>query len=231
MKRSDVNRLIEEAFEFFERMKFALPPFAWWTLDDWRSKGDVVRDLIECNQGWDITDFDSGSFYTSGLLLFTLRNGRPENWATQTGKLYAEKIMIVHDEQITPMHFHWAKMEDIINRGGGELVIELFNATDDDALDMSDVTVRVDGLQRTIPAGGWVRLKPGESISLPTRLYHSFWAEGGMTLVGEVSLVNDDDKDNRFLKPCGRFPDIEEDEAITYPLVQDIKALFGGSDS
>ena len=36
--------------------------------------------------------------------------------------------MIVEENQETPMHFHWSKMEDIINRGGGNLVIELFRS-------------------------------------------------------------------------------------------------------
>jgi hypothetical protein len=31
-------------------------------------------------------------------------------------------------------------------------------------------------------------------------------------MVGEVSKVNDDANDNRFYKPTGRFPAIEEDE-------------------
>jgi hypothetical protein len=46
------------------------------------------------------------------------------------------------------------------------------------------------------------------------RLYHKFWAERGKgkVLIGEVSAVNDDNKDNRFHKPIGRFPTIEEDE-------------------
>ena len=33
-----------------------------------------------------------------------------------------------------------------------------------------------------------------------------------MVLVGEVSKVNDDNVDNRFLEPVGRFPSVDEDE-------------------
>ncbi len=46
-------------------------------------------------------------------------------------------------------------------------------------------------------------------------------------LIGEVSMCNDDNTDNRFLKPLGRFPTIEEDEAPyrllcnEYPLAKD----------
>lgn len=29
--------------------------------------------------------------------------------------------MFVREGQTTPIHFHWHKMEDIINRGGGDL--------------------------------------------------------------------------------------------------------------
>ena len=45
-------------------------------------------------------------------------------------------------------------------------------------------------------------------------------------LVGEVSLVNDDDTDNRFLEPVGRFPAIEEDEPPLYLLTQDYARYY-----
>ncbi len=64
-------------------------------------------------------------------------------------------------------------------------------------------------------------LEPGESITLPTRQYHKFWGEGSRVLVGEVSNVNDDNIDNRFYEPVGRFPDIEEDEEPLYLLCND----------
>ena len=128
-------------------------------------------------------------------------------------KNYCEKMLLVRTGQMTPNHFHWAKMEDIINRGGGELVIQLYNATDDEELDGSaDVPISIDGITQTVEAGSLVRLAPGDSITLEPRQYHKFWAEGGNCLVGEVSRVNDDTKDNRFHEPVGRFPEIEEDE-------------------
>lgn len=40
-----------------------------------------------------------------------------------------------------------------------------------------------------------------------------FYGRGGTVLAGEVSRVNDDTNDNRFLEPLPRFPAIEEDEA------------------
>ena len=64
-------------------------------------------------------------------------------------------------------------------------------------------------------------LSPGESITLPPRLYHKFWGAEARVLVGEVSLVNDDQNDNRFYEPIGRFPAIEEDEEPLHLLVTD----------
>jgi hypothetical protein len=221
MKRSRINALIEEAKQFFDDHQFYLPPFASWTPADWLTKGDEVREIVDNRLGWDITDFGSGDFENLGLLLFTLRNGHPSNWETLTGKLYAEKIMIVRAGQVTPLHFHWNKSEDIINRGGGDLALALFNATEDDELDNTPVTVTMDGVRRTFDAGETVVLAPGASITVPTRLYHRFWGEGETVMVGEVSLVNDDDEDNRFYEPRGRYPTIEEDEPPVHLLVMD----------
>ena len=40
-------------------------------------------------------------------------------------------------------------------------------------------------------------------------------------MIGEVSTVNDDNTDNIFREPIGRFSDIEEDEAPRHLLVSD----------
>ena len=163
--------------------------------------------------GWDITDFGQGDFSKIGLFLITIRNGNqkmPEKYP----KTYAEKLMIVREQQITPMHFHWNKMEDIINAGGGNLIIKLYNSTEDEKLADTDVVVSMDGVQQTFPAGTEVRLEPGQSITLTPGLYHRFWGEAGKgtVLVREVSMCNDDSNDNCFYDPAGRFPEIEEDE-------------------
>ncbi len=222
MKRSEINCIMLSADEFIRQRGFYLPPFAYWSPQDWREKGEEAREIVACRLGWDITDFGSGEFNKRGLFLFTLRNGLPENWTYKLGKLYAEKVMIVEVGQKTPLHFHWKKMEDIINRGGGRLMVRLFNSTQDEGLDRSGaVTVMVDSMRRTLPAGGEVVLKPGESITLPQLCYHEFWAEDERTLVGEVSMVNDDAQDNRFLEEMGRFPTIEEDEEPVYLLCTD----------
>ena len=227
MKRSQINAIMRSADDFIQQCGFFLPPFAYWTPQDWDAMRPQAGEIIENGLGWDITDFGSGNFKECGLFLFTIRNGSPENWEKQQGKLYAEKIMVVDPDQVTPMHFHWNKMEDIINRGGGNLVIQLYGSTSDEALDLEkEITITTDGVQRTLPAGRSITLTPGESITLPPYCYHKFWGEGVRVLVGEVSLVNDDHSDNRFATPVGRFPEIEEDEPPLYLLVSDY-ARFG----
>jgi D-lyxose ketol-isomerase len=226
MKRSRINRLIQDALDFMGSHQFYLPPFAHWSPEKWRGMGSDVREIVANNLGWDITDFGSGDYDDIGLLLFTVRNGHPSNWSTMSGKLYAEKIMVVGVDQVTPMHFHWQKSEDIINRGGGNLKIQLYNATVDDGLADSPVTVSVDGVSRTVAAGTVLTFEPGESIMLPTRLYHRFWGEGSRVLVGEVSMVNDDARDNRFYDAPGRFPEIDEDAAPYRLLVTDYKDFY-----
>lgn len=221
MKRSEINAIIRDAAAFFRLSGFYLPPFASWTLEDWQAKKEGAREIIDGRLGWDVTDFGQGGYHAVGLCVFTIRNGSPENLITHRGKTYAEKIMIVEPGQVTPMHFHRIKMEDIINRGGGNLVVQLYNATPDEGLDSSDVVVATDGLARTIAAGGVVILHPGESITIPHYCYHTFWAEESRTLVGEVSLVNDDTTDNRFYEQMDRFTQIEEDEPPFRWLVSD----------
>ncbi|MBN1811561.1 MAG: D-lyxose/D-mannose family sugar isomerase [Anaerolineae bacterium] len=221
MKRSEINSIMCQADAFIHERGFYLPPFAYWTPEEWRAKGEEVREIVENGLGWDITDFGKGDYEKYGLFLFTIRNGNPDNWQTMQGKLYAEKIMIVGVDQETPMHFHWSKSEDIINRGGGKLVIQLYNATPDEDLAETDVTVSTDGVERVVRAGDTVVLSPGESITLPTRLYHKFWGAESRVLVGEVSMVNDDRTDNCFHEPTGRFPEIAEDEPPLYLLCND----------
>jgi D-lyxose ketol-isomerase len=219
MKRSEINQLIKNAILFFDDMKFKLPPWAYWSVDDWKSNKEVAGEIIDNMLGWDITDFGSGDFKNRGLFLFTIRNGKFK----VDKKPYAEKIMIVEEGQETPMHYHWAKMEDIINRGGGNLVIELFNTTPDNKLDSTPVICKTDGIKRTVEAGGKVILTPGESICLEQGMYHRFYGESGKgrVLVGEVSAVNDDTADNCFYEPIGRFPVIDEDENPLHLLVSD----------
>ena len=228
MKRSEINEIIRSADAFIRQHGFYLPPFAYWTPEDWAQKGPEVAEIVDNQLGWDITDFGQGNFKKTGLFLFTIRNGNPRDLETGHGKRYAEKLLISDESQVAPMHFHWKKMEDIINRGGGRLMIQLYNSTPDEKIDQeSQVHVVMDGVSHTFHAGDIVSLKPGESITLTPGLYHKFWGADGRILVGEVSLVNDDHTDNRFNPPVGRFPEIEEDEAPVYLLVGDYPKYYG----
>ena len=74
-------------------------------------------------------------------------------------KPYAEKLLIVEEGQITPYHFHWSK---------------------------TDVPLAIDGHRYSVPAGSVVRIKPGESISIQSGMYHKFWAEGGRALAPDA---------------------------------------------
>ncbi len=224
MKRSEINQILSDAKAFMASKQFFLPPWAYWGVDDWEKNKEVATEVVENMLGWDITDFGSGDFLKRGLFLFTLRNGK----YNVDKKPYAEKIMIVEEEQETPMHYHWAKMEDIINRGGGNLVIELYNSTPDNKFADTPVVLKTDGVLRTVNPGGKIVLAPGESICLEQGMYHRFYGEAGKgkVLVGEVSTVNDDAADNCFYDKVGRFPVVEEDVEPMHLLVSDYASFL-----
>lgn len=221
MKRSEINRLIQQSIDFFDEMNFKLPPWAYWKPEDWKGKYETCSEIVDNMLGWDLTDFGSGDFQNQGLILFTIRNGNLK----KGGKTYAEKVMIVEENQVTPMHFHWSKMEDIINRGGGNLVLDLIKSDENEDFSDEDFTVQIDGVTHYLKANSKVILTPGESICLEQGIYHKFYGETGKgrVLVGEVSAVNDDNSDNRFHDPVGRFPAIEEDVEPLHLLVSEYK--------
>jgi D-lyxose ketol-isomerase len=214
MKRSEINLYIAEAIEFFLRNEFPLPPFAHWSREMWqgmRHEADEIRDRM---LGWDVTDFGSGTFASAGLVLFTLRNGPLDKEGSP--QCYAEKIMHVRARQITPLHFHYRKGEDLVNRGSagtGNLAVQLYNSSADYDLADSPIVVTCDGIRRQVEAGDTITLSPGESISIPPGLYHSFYATEAPALIGEISSVNRDRTDNHFYRPLPRYPEIMEDEA------------------
>ena len=226
MKRSEINQIMRDNIEFINSLKFSLPPFAYIPYEDWKHKGPEYSEIRNHMLGWDITDYGHGRYRDIGLFLFTIRNGKNEPGCLKT---YAEKILISDEDQYSPMHFHFFKMEDIINRGGGNLIIQVYNSTEDEQLADTPVTVTMDGVVKTVPAGTKLCLTPGESITLPPRQYHAFWAEKGTgkVLIGEVSKVNDDNTDNRFYEEMARFSTIEEDEAPLYPLCNEYPAYEG----
>ena len=221
MKRSEINAIISDMKQFLAGYHFCLPEWATWLPGQWKGQYGNCSEIIDNKLGWDITDFGSGNFYKCGLALFTIRNG---NW-NRKDKMYCEKIMVAGEGQLTPLHFHWNKTEDIINRGGGNLVMELYQSTTDESLSDGLFMVSIDGVLLRVQPGKPVILRPGQSICLKPRVYHQFYGEVGKgnVIIGEVSLVNDDEHDNRFLEPVGRFPGIEEDTAPIHLLVNDYK--------
>lgn len=220
MKRSRINEILREGDAFIRSFGYIMPPFAYWSpkeLGERRPAG-----IVDARLGWDITDYGLEKFDELGLFLFTVRNGRAEDLTRGTGMLYAEKIMISRKDQLSPMHRHIVKAEDIINRGGGKLVLELFMSNPDGSVDdKAEVSVPTDGVVRKMPAGSLLKLEPGESVTLMPGVWHAFWGEGGDVLIGEVSTVNDDLTDNIFNQKIGRFSNIEEDETPLHLLVSD----------
>ncbi len=215
MKRSEINAALREMEAFCADLKYPLPPFCAFPPEAWGKLGCEYDEVRDCGLGWDITDYGQGDFAHFGFSLITLRNGsrlQPEKYP----QVYAEKLLYLREGQYAPNHFHWLKSEDIINRGGGTVLIRVYRSLPDEGIDrVSPVEVISDGRRYAVEAGTRVALRPGESIHIYPRLYHDFSVVPGTgpVLLGEVSQVNDDRTDNRFEPPVGRFPAIEEDEA------------------
>ena len=62
MKRSEVNEILDQSWSFIKSHGVHLPPFAHWSPEKWRTMGPEVREIVENNLGWDITDFGSGDY-------------------------------------------------------------------------------------------------------------------------------------------------------------------------
>jgi hypothetical protein len=225
MKRSQINNSIETAMKVFKKLAINLPPFAFWTADEWDNKGVEANEIRRAGLGWDVTDFGQNNFELIGRTLFTLRNAYRKDG--KFSKVYAEKFILDPPRQHAPLHFHFSKMEDIINRAGGNILITLYQGTPDGKCSDENFTVQVDGQTRELTPGTVLRLAPGQSICLPPYIIHSFCGEDNCgveidgikyTVSGEVSSVCDDWNDNCFLEPMERFPVIEEDVSRKYYL-------------
>lgn len=220
MQRSEINDIIASGAALIRKAGHVLPPFANWSPEKIRS--DEAALIRARGLGWDITDYGQGRFNEMGLFLFTTRNGDAQDLIAGRGMLYAEKIMISRRQQLSPMHRHNIKAEDIINRAGGDLIIELFASDESGGIDRNAaVSVPSDGVIKTLEAGGCLRLSPGESVTLMPGTWHAFWADKADCLIGEVSTVNDDRTDNVFEQPIGRFSDVTEDTDAMHLLVSD----------
>ncbi len=213
MKRSEINAAIRTMEALINEYRISLPPFCHFTPQAWAEKSAEYDEIRDNMLGWDITDYGLGDFDKVGFALITLRNGNTA-MADKYAKTYAEKLILLQEGQHSPMHFHWYKSEDIINRAGGVVLIRVYN-DDNGELGTSDVLVNSDGRTYYVPAGTQIALHPGQSITLSPHQYHDFNVQAGTgaVLIGEVSMCNDDNTDNRFHQPVGRFPAIEEDEA------------------
>jgi D-lyxose ketol-isomerase len=221
--RSRVNEILRQSDDFIRSFGFVLPPFAYWSPAEMKTRRADIDNIIDAGLGWDITDFGFGKFDEFGLFLFTVRNGNASDLKKGSGMLYAEKAMISRENQGSPMHRHYIKSEDIINRGGATLVIELFGDTDGKCDRTRGTVVYTDGIRRELEPGHKLKLSPGQSVTLmPNEHWHAFWGEGGDVFIGEVSTVNDDVTDNAFEDPAiARFSGIEEDEEPLHLLVSD----------
>jgi len=227
MRRSFIDSRIDAMLRLCERCAFKLPPFALWRPANFHAEPDASRRIAERALGWNVVEFSPGGFAREGLGVFTLRMGDWRALSNGAGRLYSEKALMAEDGQRTPHHYHVVKTEDIVNRGGARFVVELFKV--DHAGRRLDEPVRAlkDVTMIEVAAGGRVTLEPGESLVLEPYVAHAFWAEGGATLAGEVSLVNDDASDNYFLPPSIPPPPIEEDAPMRYVTVRDYGAVLG----
>lgn len=227
MKRSEINAAIKWGKELLLEYRISLPAFAYWSTQDWIDNKDKLVIVQKTMLGWDVTDYGLDDYKKIGGVLFTVRNGDQND--PSIGVPYAEKYILLEEGQGLPIHFHYSKTEDIINRAGGVLALKLYNAKEDESVDYdSDVEVYMDGIKNTVKAGETVSVPVGCSISLTPYMYHAFWAmEGkGDLVVGEVSSVNDDNVDNRFNPVLPRFGKIIEDEPAIHPLCNEYDKFY-----
>ena len=159
MKRSEINKSINEAKEMIEKYSWVLPKWGYWSLKDYDANPSIKKYLKDHQMGWDVTDFGKGQF----------------------------------DK----------KQNENIN----------------------EIKVLVDGEIVKIKPRQPLILKRGQSVTVERNIYHKFYAVKGtgMVMAGEVSQVNDDNNDNYFLEPLGRFTDIEENEEAIHPLWNEVK--------
>lgn len=147
VKRSKINEVISKVRTKCKDKSLPLPPFAHYNLKEWETKEENENEIIDNMLGWDVTDFGLGDFYSTGLAVFVFRNGnfhKPEVYP----KPYCEKLLYVFEGQKMPAHFHWKKSEDIINRGGGDLSITLWQADKEGDFTDEKVRVTIDGKKK-----------------------------------------------------------------------------------
>ena len=218
MKRSEVNEHIRKAKTFAEKMNMALPPLAFWTSQQCASKSTECNEIRKLMLGWDVTDFGLGNYNKTGRTLFALRSGSSS--FIRCPRTYTEKLIFIEENQAMPIHFHHRKTEDIINSGGGNIIVQVSKSTLEGTKSNKDFELSINGVMTRLKADQVVRLRPGESVLIPAGTIHEFWSEEGMgmTLSGEKGTVCDDLNDNVFLCECLRVSKIQEDEPALHYL-------------
>ena len=204
-----------------EKYSWTLPSWAYWSKSEYENKSELREYLNKHQMGWDVTDFGKGIFHEQGITLFCIRNGIQGN---VNDKPYAEKLLFMQEGQEIPFHSHKIKLEDIINRGGGDLAIEFLEVDEKGQEFSNKINVLVDGEKILLDPHEPLILKRGQSVTVERNIFHRFYAVrgSGMVMAGEVSQVNDDNNDNYFLEPVGRFSEIQEDELPLHPLWNEI---------
>jgi D-lyxose ketol-isomerase len=226
MKRSQINAAIDRAHAALREHDVRLPAYAYWTPDQWRAAGPEYERVFLNGLGWAVTDFGQGDFDRVGITMFDVRNGNVER--PDEGTPYGEKIFVLQPGQRLPFHFHWKKSEDIISYHGGTLMIQLYNARDDETMDeTSPGTVYLDGVRHRFAAGEILEIPRGGSLTIVPRLYHRFWAkeDAGVLVGGEISTISLPKTDNRFGGNARRFMQIDEDEPARWLLNIDYPKL------
>ncbi len=221
MKRSFIDARIDAMAAFCEKQGARLPPFAFWGEADFLAGAEAAQRILEGGLGWNIVEFEPGGFAQAGLSVFTLRMGDWRQLSHGRGRLYGEKLLFAEDGQRTPHHYHIVKTEDVVNRGGARFVVELVKVDRSGAPLKERFRVLKDVKTLELEPGARVTLEPGESLTLEPFVAHAFWAEGGPTLGGEVSLANDDGTDNYFLPPLAAPAAIVEDAPRRFVTVRD----------
>ncbi len=133
MKRSEINAAIITAKKMMDEYNWTLPKWGYWSMEDYKSNLKMTKYLKDHQMGWDVTDFGKDNFNSQGITLFCIRNGIQSN---VNDKPYAEKLLFMQESQEIPFHSHKIKLEDIINRGGGDLAIEFLEIDNKDHMNL-----------------------------------------------------------------------------------------------
>ena len=221
MLRSKVNSHIKLSLNYLLKKNYNLPIWASWNFSKWKRNTKLAKKISTYQLSWDITDFGSDNFDKIGLTLFTLRNG---TLSEKNNIQYAEKLMVLKPNQAIPYHYHKRKIEDIINRYGGELELGLYHTNNDKKI----INYEIDSKTKHIKPFKKIKISEGQSIRLFPFCCHYFKSplkNKKLLIIGEVSSVNNDNNDNFFPSNAPRFNKIVEDEKIEIPLWKDLEKL------